>query len=152
MGHKGDIESRHSTNKGRLPAEMINEMRSAYEKCLSLLVTTSREFSESDIEKKLRIQILKEDGFTDQEIEELGLLDMDAEKRRELRREKLFGSKNPVKDAQEMARLDRLTMAKLKNGARQKIISSYAIEAYLSQGFEFISSIPGDKAIVKLAS
>lgn len=151
MGHKGDIESRYSTNKGRLPPDMINDMKSAYLKCLPILATDSREISATDMRKEFLTQILKEDGFTDQEIEELGLLDMDAEKRRELRREKLFGSKNPAKDAQEMARLDRVTMSKMRNGARQKVISSSAIEAYLTQGFEFINLIPGDKAIVKLA-
>lgn len=33
MGHKGDIEARYSTNKGRLPPTMIEEMREAYKKC-----------------------------------------------------------------------------------------------------------------------
>ncbi len=32
MGHKGDIESRYSTNKGRLPASMIEGMRYTYKK------------------------------------------------------------------------------------------------------------------------
>lgn len=152
MGHKGDIESRYSTNKGRLPPDMIEEMKGSYNKCLPLLTTLVKEISESDINRSMIRQLLMEDGFTDQEIEELGLLDMDIEQRRELRREKLFGSKNPNKDAQEMARLDRMAMSKMRNGARQKIISSYAIEAYLGQGFEFINMIPGDKAIVKLPS
>ncbi len=152
MGHKGDIESRYSTNKGRLPPDMIKGMKSAYLKCLPLLATDSREMSAKDMQKEFLTQILKEDGFTDQEIKDMGLLEMDPEKRREMRREKIFGSKSPAKDAQEMARLDRMTMAKMRNGARQKPIPSYAIEAYLNQGFEFISLIPGDKAIVKLPS
>lgn len=152
MGHKGDIESRYSTNKGRLPPDMIEGMKSAYLKCLPLLATDSREMNAKDMQKEFLNQILKEDGFTDQEIKDLELLEMDPDKRRELRREKLFGSKNPAKDASEMARLDRMAMSKMRNGARQKPIPSYAIEAYLNQGFEFISLIPGDKAIVKLPS
>jgi len=152
MGHKGDIESRYSTNKGRLPPDMVESMKAAYLKCLPLLATTSREESGKDLRKEFLTQILKEDGFTDQEIKDLGLLEMDPEKRRELRREKIFGTKDPAKDTNEMARLDRLNMSKQRSGARQKIISSYAIEAYLNQGFEFISSIPNDKAIVKLPS
>ncbi len=152
MGHKGDIESRYSTNKGRLPPDMIEGMRSAYLKCLPLLTTESREISAKDMHKEFLMEILKEDGFTDEEIKDLGLLEMDPNKRRELRREKIFGSKNPARDANEMARLDRMAMSKMRNGARQKIISSYAIEAYVTQGFEFVNMIPGDKAIVKLPS
>ena len=33
MGHIGDIEARYSTNKGRLPPDMIEDMRAAYMKC-----------------------------------------------------------------------------------------------------------------------
>ena len=31
MGHKGDIEARYTTNKGRLPEQLIEDMRSAYD-------------------------------------------------------------------------------------------------------------------------
>lgn len=33
MGHKGDMEARYTTNKGRLPNEVIEDMRKAYERC-----------------------------------------------------------------------------------------------------------------------
>lgn len=42
-GHKGDIEARCSTNKGRLPPEMVEDMRAAYERCRSLLETKDAE-------------------------------------------------------------------------------------------------------------
>ena len=31
MGHKGDIEARYTTNKGRLPEQLMEDMRSAYD-------------------------------------------------------------------------------------------------------------------------
>jgi len=30
MGHKGDIEARYTTKKGRLPEEFIEDMRESY--------------------------------------------------------------------------------------------------------------------------
>jgi len=43
MGHRGDIEARYSTNKHRLPPDMIKDMREAYERCQDYLVTTTLE-------------------------------------------------------------------------------------------------------------
>ncbi len=40
-GHKGDIEARYSTNKGRLPPEMVEDMRSAYKACEPFLSTVA---------------------------------------------------------------------------------------------------------------
>ena len=41
-GHKGDIEARYSTNKGRLPPEMVEDMRSAYRVCEPFLSTVTQ--------------------------------------------------------------------------------------------------------------
>ena len=38
MGHKGDIEARYTTNKGRLTDEMISDMRRAYSKSQEFLL------------------------------------------------------------------------------------------------------------------
>jgi hypothetical protein len=149
MGHKGDIEARYSTNK-RVPQTTIEEMRNAYSECLLYLVPGSKKAEEMNLQRKLKEQILLMDGFTKEEILEEGLMDLEDEELRDKRREKLFGSKDPAKNNKDMAKTDRISMQKLKNGARQKIIPSHSIEAYLGEGFEFISLIQGDKAIVKL--
>ena len=39
IGHVGDIEHRYTVNKGSLPDDMIESMRSAYEKSLRFLET-----------------------------------------------------------------------------------------------------------------
>jgi hypothetical protein len=46
MGHKGDIEARYTTNKGRLPEEFIEDMRETYRKSLEYLETSKNELSE----------------------------------------------------------------------------------------------------------
>jgi hypothetical protein len=33
MGHKGDIEARYTTNKGRLPDDVIEDMRNSFQSC-----------------------------------------------------------------------------------------------------------------------
>lgn len=41
MGHKGDIEARYTTNKGRLPTAMIEDMRVRYKDSEQFLATTA---------------------------------------------------------------------------------------------------------------
>jgi len=52
MGHKGDIEARYTTNKGRLTDEMISDMRRAYSKSQEFLCTISNENNNSSQNKK----------------------------------------------------------------------------------------------------
>jgi hypothetical protein len=40
-GHKGDIEARYSTNKGRLPPDMVEDMRRCYKECEQFLNTVT---------------------------------------------------------------------------------------------------------------
>ncbi len=52
MGHKGDIEARYTTNKGRLTDEMISDMRIAYSKSQEFLCTINNENNNSSQNKK----------------------------------------------------------------------------------------------------
>jgi len=58
-GHKGDIESRYSTNKGRLPPDMIEDMRRSYKDCEPFLNTAVPEIEHSDIIREAKIEALK---------------------------------------------------------------------------------------------
>ena len=42
MGHKGDIEARYTTHKGRLPDHLVEDMRESFEKCEEYLSTIQR--------------------------------------------------------------------------------------------------------------
>jgi len=50
MGHKGDMESAYTTNKGRLPQEVIEDMRQTFSRCSEYLSTTPDRF-DVDLEK-----------------------------------------------------------------------------------------------------
>lgn len=57
-GHKGDIESRYSTNKGKLPPDMIEDIRAQYKACEPLL-STAAALDEGALVKEAQIEALK---------------------------------------------------------------------------------------------
>jgi integrase len=58
MGHKGDIEARYTTNKGRLPDEVIEDMRHSFTKCENYL-STRQVLEQSSIVKEAKKEALK---------------------------------------------------------------------------------------------
>ena len=64
-GHKGDISVRYSVNKGRLPDDMLEEMREAYKRCSPLMSTERvvlQEVRENEEQNDLLAKMLREDG------------------------------------------------------------------------------------------
>ncbi len=115
MGHKGDIESRYSTNKGRLPPDMIEEMRAAYKKCEPLLQTSKTESIDEDkLKDSFRKQLLVVAGFTQDEIEKMDMASMGDEEFQSIVKQKLLGL---------------IT----NNGSKQKVIPVSDVETYISQ-------------------
>ena len=45
---------------------------------------------------------------------------------------------------------DRITRAMTGNGTRQKVVRLNDVEKFISEGYDFVSQLPGGKAIVKL--
>ena len=58
-GHKGDIEARYSTNKGRLTPEMIEDMREAYRRCEQFLGTVGQPLEQAGVAKEVKIEAIK---------------------------------------------------------------------------------------------
>jgi hypothetical protein len=59
MGHKGDIEARYTTNKGRLPDELLTDMRRAFRESELFLSTATAEVQEQD-RKQLLLEMWRE--------------------------------------------------------------------------------------------
>jgi hypothetical protein len=131
MVHKGDIEARYSTNKGRLPPSMIEEMREAYKKCEPLLSTKSETASEEQIKKTFKEQFLLVSGFRKEEIEKMNLDEMTNEELQSLVRQRLLG-------------------AMVNNGNHQKVIPVAEVERYVTNGWEFVAALPNERAILRL--
>ncbi|TET89692.1 MAG: site-specific integrase [Methanomassiliicoccales archaeon] len=131
MGHVGDIEHRYTTNKGRLPAQVIEDMREAYGKGQEFLQTKVPEGpKEEDLKRMFRSELLRMAGFTDEEIEKDSLWEMSEEKLREIIREHLLGTK-------------------ANNNCHQRVIGMDNIERYVAEGWEFVTALPNNKVILR---
>jgi hypothetical protein len=131
MGHKGDIENRYTTNKHRLPQSVIDDMREAYKRSQDYLQTTKGEVGEEKIKETFKKQLLLVAGYSKEEVDAMDVTSMgDAEIRSEIRK--------------------RLLAMMADNGARQKLVSVNDVETYLSQGWEFVASLPEGRAIMRI--
>ena len=130
MGHKGDIEARYTTNKGRLPVELVEDMRESYRKSLEYLETTRVEVAEDRLQNALRRQLLLVAGFSGEEIDDLDLT-MGDDVFQELVRRRLVGSM-------------------VNNGNSQRVVSINDVEDFLGRGWSFVAKLSDAKAILKI--
>ncbi len=145
MGHTGDIEHRYTLNKGRLPEDLIESMRSAYDKSSKFLETEKKGLTEEEVENKFRTQLLIMAGFSEEEIKEKNLLNMTSEEITKIAREKLFGMSKP--DITDQIERDKQELTKTH---KQKVVSIDFIEEYINNGFVVKMALGNDKAIVEL--
>jgi len=132
MGHKGDIENRYTTNKGRLTENVIEDMRDAYKRSQEFLQTSGYEkTSKETLRDELRHQLLLVAGFNADEIDELDLSMEDVEFQETVRR-KLLGSMT-------------------SNGNSQRVVQIRDVEEFLGKGWNFVAKLTDDKAILKLS-
>lgn len=134
MGHKGDIEHVYTLNKGRLPEDILEKMRQSFAKASRYLVTNGGEKSTDKVLETFNSQFLTIAGYSKDEIEKLGNLgDLSIEEIQRLLKNK----------SMEMLGL---------NGNRQKVVAVSEVKGWLSQGWEFISHLSSEEAIIKLPS
>jgi hypothetical protein len=134
MGHKGDIENRYTTNKQRLPDQIVEDMREAYRRSQEFLQTIEAEGTrEEKVREEFRKQLLLVAGFKQEEIERMDMISKSDEEFQGLVRERLLGK-----------------MA--NNGARQKVIDLGEVEDHVVKGWEFVAALSNGKAIVRVPS
>jgi integrase len=132
MGHKGDIENRYTTNKGKLPESVLEDMREAYRKSQQYLQTIKAEkASEEEIRQAFRKQLLLVAGFKPNEINNMDLSAISDEELQTIIRQRLLGEK--------------------VNDCRQKVISISEVEKFLEQGWEYVATLPNNKVIIKFS-
>lgn len=129
MGHKGDIEGVYTLNKRRLPPDVVEQMRECYARAYRYLQTAESGPSEEELTKAFKRQLLLVAGFKAAEINEEHL-ELDEEEFHRLVRDKLLrGVRN--------------------NHAGQQVVPVSELESRLGDGWDFVSLLPNDKAIVK---
>ncbi|MCL4324229.1 MAG: site-specific integrase [Candidatus Thermoplasmatota archaeon] len=123
MGHKGSMEARYTVNKGRLPPDLISDMRDAYARCEPFLSTISGGQRE-DVPKEVAKAMLQLAGFDEEEIEKMDLNDLVAI--RDQVRDRLGASDAP----------------------RQEVVSIGEVPQRLAAGWQFVAALGTTQAIV----
>jgi hypothetical protein len=130
MGHKGDVENRYTTNKGRLPDSVVEDMREAYKKSQEYLQTIKVEkTSEDELRQAFRKQLLLVAGFRKDEVDKMDLFAMSDEEIQSIIRQRLLGEK--------------------ENDCKQKVIAISEVERFLEKGWEYVATLPNKKVIIK---
>lgn len=138
-GHKGDIEARYSTNKGRLPPDMIEDMRSNYKACEPFLATTSQ-LEQSAVVKEAKIEALRSMAKS---LLDIDLLEVKIAREREIKRDL-----TPVEEVElyesEIKKL-RIDPQKARGDEsstyENKLVRERELERYLNDGWEMVQTV-----------
>ncbi len=137
MGHKGDIQHVYSLHK-KIPPDAVEVIRRGYRAALTFLETTKSADREEELKTMFRKQILLVAGLTEEEVDKMdveGMSDGDVQR---IVREKLVGESIGNGN-------------RGMNGSRQKVVPLTAVEAYLEQGWEWVTQLPEERAVVRLS-
>jgi hypothetical protein len=136
-------------NHGILSEAIIEEMREQYAKASRFLETEVKRLSEEDkqsLEKTVTVTILQKIfGYSQEESEKLMQLS-DEELQKEL--QKKLGNATDPESVKKRAMQDAREISKRKN--KQVMIPIQYVDEYFNQGFEFVSAIGPDRAIMRL--
>ncbi|EQD74328.1 integrase/recombinase, partial [mine drainage metagenome] len=127
MGHKGSMEARYTTNKGRLPQSLIDDMREAYRRCEPLLSTIPIG-GERDAQSKIAKVMLMGLGYTE---EELSTVDFDS---------------------MDMATFQELVTKKVPSGgsrAQQRLAHTDELPGLLKEGWRVVTAVNGHQVVLE---
>lgn len=130
MGHHGDIEDRYTTDKRRLPPDLIEDMRRSYQKCLEFLDTNRSGTDEEKLKIALRRQLLLVAGYNRQELDKTDLTSATDEDIKRMLRKRLLGEK-------------------ANDHRAQKVVPADKVESYLNGGWEFVASLSNGNIILR---
>ena len=138
-GHTGDIASRYSVNKGMLPPEMVEDMRSAYRACEPFLSTVAQPLEQSAIVKEAKLEALRSIA---ENLFGIDIIEIKIAKERE------SGEEMSVEE--EIA-LFESEMKKRREGENdpQTIVDEGDLENHLSEGWEFVSVLPSQRILIR---
>ena len=156
MGHKGDIEARYTTNKGRLPPDLIEDMRRSFNNCEEYVstrvpsreenpeVTTIRTMIESRVLDLSKVEVRQ---FL---LKKLSIENMES-RIAEMRKEGLD-------EAEAYARVVfrelgikpmKIEVSDEKDGDPKKIVGEGELERYLAEGWDVQTVLPSGKILIR---
>jgi len=141
MGHKGDMEARYSTNKGRLPENLIEDMRSAFAASSEYLEATPR----LEMDKK---EMLLEMWRGQAKIYGIDPMKVRIEKEREL------GKELSLDEEQELlaTEIKKLTIHQLNYSIkpyRSMIIGEKELAPYVEEGWDIVKELSNRRFLIK---
>lgn len=137
MGHKGDIEATYSTRK-KLSDDIIDEMREAYKRCEKYFTTQTEGRQKENLGKKLR-------EYAIMMFETTFNVSLKTEKKDELYKLSLEEFQEDLKRIAKEKKPETIN-----RGNRQQIILLSEIEKYINEGWEYVTTLPEGKAIIKI--
>jgi hypothetical protein len=157
MGHKGDMEARYTTNKGRLPPAVIEDMRQSFLKCEEYLST--RPVSREEDPELTAIRTMVESHVLDLSkpnvrqylIKKLGIQDMDVRvaKIREQGVDEEEANARVIFGELGVKPMQIETSKPKNNGDPKKIVAEDELEAYLADGWNVQFVLPSGKILVQ---
>ena len=126
MGHVGSIDARYTTNKRRLPPDLVEEMRSAYQRCEPFLSTVPSK-SEQETQAKMTKTMLMGLGYTEEALSQVDFENLDVAHFQDLVTKKL-GAAGP--------------------GAKQKLVDSNELPGHLDQGWTMVTAVNGHQVVL----
>jgi hypothetical protein len=134
MGHSGDMEATYTVNKG-LSKDIIGKMRESYQKAADKYLATTRrkeEVTKETVVQTFNRRFLQMAGYSEDEIDKLGDL-----------------SKKSPQDIQDLIKKRSMEALGL-NGNKQKIVAMDLVKQYVGQGWEFVTTLPSNEAVIRL--
>jgi hypothetical protein len=140
-GHKGDIEARYSTNKGKLPDQMIEDMRRSYGECEQFLGTATQPLEQASIVKEAKLEALKSLAKS---LLGIDLLEVRVAKEKEIDK--------PLSKDEEIALFEeeiKKVRGREGEGDPQKIVTEEELESNLKEGWQFVSVLSSGRILIR---
>ena len=139
MGHKGDIEHVYTLNKCRLPESLEADMRDAFSRAASFLDTIPKPEDESLRIEQLREVLLLTAGYTEEELTNMDLAQMNTDDLRQLLKRKVSHE----------SLVNNVPCQNGTSGRKQRVIEGEEAAELINSGkCEFIGNLPTGKVVV----
>ncbi|MDE1820942.1 MAG: site-specific integrase [Euryarchaeota archaeon] len=126
MGHKGSMEARYTTNKGRLPTDLLDDMREAYARCEPFVCTIPVK-TDNDVLVEMRRTMLLGLGYAEEELKGVDMAQMDL--------------------AEFQSLIERKRGAPAARPKQQKLIDASDLGRYLEEGWTVVMPVNGQVVV-----
>jgi len=126
MGHKGSMEARYTVNKGRLPQNLVDDMREAYHRSEPFLSTIPSR-NEQDAQAKMTRTMLTGLGYTEEDLASIDFENLDVALFQELVTKK---------------------MVTRGGEAKQQLVDAKDLRRYLEQGWTVVTAVNGHQVVL----